>query len=83
METAHCDALVFFGITGDRRTKKSSLSLQAMVQRGTSRCRSSAWPGPDGTWISSGRERAIAWYNMVDSMPTRGVRHLVWFAALC
>jgi glucose-6-phosphate 1-dehydrogenase len=34
METSHCDALVFFGITGDLAYKKIFPSLHAMVQRG-------------------------------------------------
>jgi glucose-6-phosphate 1-dehydrogenase len=31
METSHCDALVFFGATGDLAYKKIFPSLQAMV----------------------------------------------------
>ena len=34
MDAAHCDALVFFGITGDLAYKKIFPSLQAMVKRG-------------------------------------------------
>jgi glucose-6-phosphate 1-dehydrogenase len=34
METSHCDALVFFGATGDLAYKKIFPSLQAMVKRG-------------------------------------------------
>jgi glucose-6-phosphate 1-dehydrogenase len=33
METSHCDALVFFGATGDLAYKKIFPSLQAMVKR--------------------------------------------------
>jgi glucose-6-phosphate 1-dehydrogenase len=34
METSHCDALVFFGATGDLAYKKIFPSLQAMAKRG-------------------------------------------------
>ncbi len=34
METSHCDALIFFGATGDLAYKKIFPSLQAMVKRG-------------------------------------------------
>ena len=34
MEASHCDALVFFGATGDLAYKKIFPSLQAMVKRG-------------------------------------------------
>lgn len=34
MATSHCDALVFFGATGDLAYKKIFPSLQAMVKRG-------------------------------------------------
>jgi glucose-6-phosphate 1-dehydrogenase len=34
METSHCDALVFFGATGDLAYKKIFPSLQAMIKRG-------------------------------------------------
>ena len=49
MNVSHSDALVFFGATGDLAYKKIFPSLQAMIKRGISMCRSSAWPRPHGT----------------------------------
>jgi glucose-6-phosphate 1-dehydrogenase len=57
MNVSHSDALVFFGATGDLAYKKIFPSLQAMVKRGTLMCRSSVWPKPVGTSISSASER--------------------------
>ena len=48
MADTHSDALVFFGATGDLAYKKIFPALQAMVKRGTSTCRSSAWRRPAG-----------------------------------
>jgi glucose-6-phosphate 1-dehydrogenase len=75
MNNSHSDTLVFFGATGDLAYKKIFPALQAMVKRGTSTCRSSAWPRRAGTWTSSKPGPRTVWKSTADWIP-RGFEKL-------
>jgi hypothetical protein len=66
MSQFQSDALVFFGATGDLAYKKIFPALQAMVKRGHSTYRSSAWPNRAGHLRSCERDPATAWNITVE-----------------